>query len=235
MTILLHGFWGQPSDWNDVIQKLPLGAPIHAPDLYAPGELSPHYPLKDWAQNFWRWADEMFPGQKLQIVGYSMGARLAVTAVTANPEQVDRALFLSGNPIVPKSDQPERETWENEWVQKFLKEDWPALETAWQDQTVFAGAPELPRRKTPEMREVVGLSLKQWSPCSHPFTFEQVKALSSRMEWAFGALDQKYVELAKSLQELPVQGQITIIPQARHRLITEAADFISAWIEKGSS
>ena len=54
------------------------------------------------------------------------------------------------------------------------------------------------------------------------------------MEWAFGALDQKYLKVVKSLQELPVQGQISIIPQAGHRLLVEAADFVSQWIEKGS-
>jgi pimeloyl-ACP methyl ester carboxylesterase len=230
MTVLFHGFWGQPSDWNTVIQKLPLGAQVYAPDLYAAGELSPHYPLKDWTGNFWRWADEMFPDQKLQICGYSMGARLAVAAVTAQPERVERALFLSGNPCTPDED---RAAWEDQWSAKFLSADWSALEATWQDQAVFQNTAELPRRKTPAMREILGLSLKQWSPCRHPFSSDQVKGLSSRMEWAFGALDQKYLGVAKSLQELPVQGQITIVPQAGHRLITEAADFVGRWIEKG--
>jgi hypothetical protein len=53
------------------------------------------------------------------------------------------------------------------------------------------------------------------------------------VEWAFGALDQKYVEFAKTLQALPVQGQITVIPNAGHRLTTDASDFIADWIQRG--
>lgn len=230
MTILLHGFWGQPSDWNGVIQKLPLGREVFTPDLYAAGELSPRFPLRDWSENFWRWVDESFPEEQIELIGYSMGARLAVAAAVKHPERVKRALFLSGNPIVPP--EPEREAWEKEWAEKFLKKEWAELEEAWQDQGVFANTPALPRRKTPEMREILGLSLARWSPRLHPFSGDQVKSLPECMDYAFGALDQKYVAVAKSLQELGVKGQISVIPNVGHRLIVEAADFVADWIEK---
>jgi 2-succinyl-6-hydroxy-2,4-cyclohexadiene-1-carboxylate synthase len=233
MTVLLHGFWGQPADWNEVLRHLPLGVQVHAPDLHADGELSPRFPLRDWAQNFWRWADENFGENKIQLGGYSMGARLAVTAAIARPERIGRALFLSGNPIFPAENAADREAWEKEWMRNFLNKDWPVLETTWQDQAVFAGTQVLARRKTPAMREILGLCLSQWSPRLHPFSRQEVAQLNKRSEWAFGALDQNYLTVAKSLQELPVQGQISIIPNAGHRLITEAADFVSAWIQRG--
>lgn len=231
MTVLLHGFWGQPSDWNAVIQKLPLGREVFAPDLYAAGELSPRFPLKDWTENFWRWVDEKFQEQQIELIGYSMGARLAMAAAAKHSERVKRALFLSGNPIVPAG--TEREIWEREWSEKFRGQDWIELEEAWQDQGVFANTPALPRRKTQEMREVLGLSLERWSPRQHPFSCAEIKSLPAGMDYAFGALDQKYVGVAKSLQELGVQGQISVIPNAGHRLIVEAADFVVDWIEKG--
>jgi pimeloyl-ACP methyl ester carboxylesterase len=227
MTILLHGFWGQPSDWNAVIQRLPLGQPVVAPDLYAAGELGPRFPLRDWGQNFWRWIDETFGDDAIQLVGYSMGARLAVTAAMIQPQRVKRALFLSGNPLKPG---PEREAWEDEWSEKFLRLEWPILEAMWQDQDVFGKTTGLARRKTPEMREILGLSLRHWSPRLHPFSAAEVAALPAAMEWAFGASDQKYLEVAKSLQELAVKGQISIIPQAGHRLLVDGADFVSQWI-----
>jgi 2-succinyl-6-hydroxy-2,4-cyclohexadiene-1-carboxylate synthase len=234
MTILLHGFWGQPADWNTVLQNLPLGLPVHAPDLHAAGELSPHFPLKDWAQNFWRWVDESFGREKIQLVGYSMGARLAVTAAVAHPERVERALFLSGNPIFAAEHAADRAVWEKQWSENFLTKEWLVLESTWQEQAVFSGAPALERRKSPELREVLGLCLSHWSPRQHPFSRHEVAQLSNRMDWAFGASDQKYLAVAKSLQELPVRGQISIIPNAGHRLIVEGADFVSAWIQKGT-
>lgn len=230
MTILLHGFWNSPRDWNQVLQKLPLGEAVLAPDLYAPGDLSPVHEIGKWAENFWRWVALECGDEPVQLVGYSMGARLAVAAANLHPERVSRALFLSGNPLFPANEFAAREMMEKDFSTKFLTEDWAALETAWEDQAVFQATEKLVRRKTPEMREVLGLSLTRWSPRLHPFTFEDVQSLPSRMEWAFGALDQKYLEIAKSLQELPVQGQIFIVPEAGHRLIVEAAGWISDWI-----
>lgn len=230
MTILLHGFWGQPRDWNTVLQRLPLGETVLTPDLYDVVGLAPVHTLEKWTENFWRWVDEHCGQEPLQLVGYSMGARLAVTAVMKHPERVKRALFLSGNPLLEESEHASREIMEQEWTKKFLTLEWAELESAWQEQAIFGSSPSIERRKSPEMRELLGLSLTRWSPRLHPFTAEDVKSLSNRMEWAFGALDQKYCDIAKSLQELPVQGQITLVAGCGHRLAIEAADFVCDWI-----
>ena len=235
MTILLHGFWGQPRDWNKVLSALPLTEAVMAPDLYAPGELSPVHNFKTWTENFWKWVNTVHGDSPVQLVGYSMGARLAISAAVARPERVGRALFLSGNPILDPAEFAAREKWEGEWLAKFLSLSWEELEATWENQGVFSSASQhLERRKTPEMRELLGLSQLGWSPRLHPFTAADVRSLPRRMEWAFGALDQKYLNIAKSLQELPVQGQINIVPGAGHRLIVEASEWISAWIARKS-
>lgn len=232
MTVFLHGFWGQPSDWNSVLAKLPLGMPVLIPDLYASGELSPTYELKKWSENFWSWVDHYHGESPVQLVGYSMGARLAVAAAVRNPARVSRALFLSGNPSLASEEFAARESMEQDWAGKFLKQNWNEIERAWDDQPVFTNAQKLERRKSPEMRETLGLSLTRWSPRLHPFTRDDLKSLPSRMEWAFGALDQKYLEVAKSLQELPVQGQITLVDGCGHRLLVEGAEFVSSWLKR---
>lgn len=233
MTILLHGFWGQPADWKRVLELLKLGCPVLVPDLYEPGPLSPETSLADWPGVFWKWVEQQWGASPVQIVGYSMGARLAVSAAQYEPERVSRALFLSGNPILKHTDYAERLAWENEWRKKFLCEDWAELEKMWHEQPIMSGSALAQRRMTSIMREALALSLEVWSPRHHPFTEEDVGELPSTCEWAFGALDQKYVKIAKGLQELPVRGQISLIPKADHRLITTAAEFIADWTQKG--
>ena len=80
---------------------------------------------------------------------------------------------------------------------------------------------------------MLGLSLKNWSPTRHSFGEAQVKELPEQVEWAFGALDQKYSQIAKQLQGLPVKGQIEIVPNAGHRLLAEAPKFVSQWVSRG--
>lgn len=232
MTVFLHGFWGQSKDWNAVLHKLPLGERVWVPDLYEPGPLSPANPLGKWTKNFLNLLQEPAGAEPVQLIGYSMGARLALHAFVQAPEKFSRVLLLSGAPFIPAEARAGREAWEKEWARKFLNEDWAALEQAWQEQPVLNSSAPAERRQSPALREMLGLSLTNWSPRLHSFGPDDVKNLPAHVEWAFGALDQKYANLAKTLQDLPVQGQITLIPNAGHRLTTEADDFIRTWIEK---
>jgi 2-succinyl-6-hydroxy-2,4-cyclohexadiene-1-carboxylate synthase len=231
MTVLLHGFWGRPQDWNEVLRGLPLNVEVHAPDLYEDPVLSPGIELKDWVKHFVNWCESRGAGAPVDLVGYSMGGRLALQALLQHPRLFRRALILSANPEIPRQEHKDREAWENQWAEKFQTQPWIELESAWQEQSVFTGSRGVARRRKDELREKLAQSLINWSPRRHLAGLEEVKALSPAVEWAFGALDQKYVEVAKTLASLPVQGQINIIPNAGHRLFTDAADFIVRWIE----
>lgn len=233
MTILLHGFWGQPADWSPVFQKLPLTESVLAPDLYEPGPLDPRHPVRQWTQNFLNFLDKDVGAAPVQIVGYSMGARLALNAVMAKPERFSRALLLSGAPVLPEG--ADRSEFEAQWTEKFLSQPWEECESAWEELAIFKGSERPPRRRSEPLREMLGLSLSNWSPSRHPFGWSEVKALPSRVEWAYGALDQKYMEMAKTLRDVGVQGQITIIPNAGHRLTSDASDFIAQWISRSTN
>jgi len=235
MTILLHGFWGQPQDWNEVLAKLSLGCEVLTPDLYEPGPLSPQHELTAWTQNFLSWLDHHAGTEALDLVGYSMGARLALNAAVANPARFRRVLLLSAAAQCPEEALSGRAEWEKNWAEKFRTQPWRELEAAWQDQPVFKASGQVPRRCSEALRESLALSLENWSVRRHPFGWEHVCRLKPSVEWAFGALDQKYLEVAKTLQDLPVQGQINIIPNAGHRLLTDAADFVAHWIEQPPS
>jgi len=229
MTVLLHGFWGQPQDWNQVLAKIPLGQEVMVPDLYEEGPLSPQHDLTAWTKNFHGWLDHHTAGL-VDLVGYSMGARLALNAVIARPEKFRRVLLMSGAAFIAAEDKQARAVWEELWKERFESQPWAELNSAWQEQSVFTGSESSPRRHSEALRESLALSLTHWSVTKHPFEKEHVRRLSSRVEWVFGALDQKYLEMAKTLQELPVQGQIHIIPNAGHRLIVDAANFAADWI-----
>ncbi|MGE4132127.1 MAG: alpha/beta fold hydrolase [Bdellovibrionales bacterium] len=229
-TILIHGFWGQPADWNHVLHKLPLGEVVWAPDLYEAGPLAPHHSMAEWISHFWQEVDERMGSSSVQAVGYSMGGRLLAEAIHQRPDRLTRALLLSARPArVPRE---ERSTFDLEWRDRFLEEDWETLEKAWQDQSVFMGSQSVPRRRSPILREMLGQSLVHWSPTGHQLEWDELQDLPDSVDWAFGALDQKYVEVAKGLQKQPVRGQITLLENAGHRIPSDRADWVSDWIQK---
>lgn len=227
LTVLIHGFWGAPADWTPVLKTLPLNVDVWTPDLYEPGPLAPHHTLEQWRDHLLEELRDRAGGEPVQAVGYSMGGRLLTAALVNSPELFKRALVLSANPLPPVAD---RETFELNWRQRFLNEPWDTLEKEWNGQDIFVRSQAPNRRQGVVLREMLGQSLINWSSRFHSYSAKDVKSLPGTVEWAFGASDQKYLEVAKDLAKLPVQGQISIIENAGHRLPLDASRWIADWI-----
>jgi len=229
MTVFLHGFWGSPRDWAPIAERVPLQQQLWIPDLYVDEGLTPEHDLHKWTTHFLHELNARTL-EPAQLVGYSMGGRLALQALHKAPERFSRALILSANPYLEVAEHSARAKWEQGWSHRFANEPWEQLETAWQEQEIFRGSSRQPHRQSESLRALLGLSLERWSVRHHLFTREDVRTLPKYVDWAFGALDQKYLGIAKSLQELPIQGQIAIVPQCGHRLLFEATDYVANWL-----
>lgn len=230
LTVLVHGFWGSPADWNDVLKNLPLGEEVWIPNLFEPGSLAPHHTLEEWVDHFHEELNDRTHGGPVQLIGYSMGGRLVSETLIKCPMKNLRALILSANPMeLTEQEKLDRKTWENSWRQRFLNEEWSTLEAAWNDQDIFRNQKSAPRPQSTRMREMLGQALIHWSPRHHGPS-ERLKAMSAATTWAFGALDQKYVKVAKDLAKLPVEGQINVLENAGHRIPLERPDWIRDWI-----
>ncbi len=82
----IHGFMGDPSDWNDIracFKDYEICTPLIRP-------------AADWNDSIQQLADEL--PERSVIVGYSMGARLALGIALTRPELCDGLMFVSGNP-----------------------------------------------------------------------------------------------------------------------------------------
>lgn len=232
--VLLHGFWGQPSDWNAVLRRLPLSAQVLTPDLYEDGPLSPKHSFKLWSDNLVRWIDKNVGDGPVALTGYSMGARLALHAAALHPHRFERVLLLSARPYLAEAEKPARRNWEQNWAEKFMIQPWSELENGWEANEVFAGSKALTRRRGDEAsREMLALSLTRWSVCDHLVNESAVLELGPQVHYAYGTLDQKYEPVMKALQQVPVKGQIIQISGAGHRLPIDGADSVAHWIEHG--
>ena len=231
-TILLHGFWGAPADWNQTLAQLPLGAPTWCPDLYRDEGLGPDVEPLKWADRFvHRVRAEV--GERAQLVAYSMGGRLALHALLRVPGLFTRTLILSAAAVPEVTGA--RGAWERDWARRFREEPWDALERDWAKEAVIATSPAGPRRHDDALREGLAQSLETWSPTKHAFGAKELIETTAHVDYAFGAEDQKYRDQAKQLRALPVRGQITIIPKAGHRLPQDAPEFIARWIGETES
>ena len=84
--VFIHGFLGSPSDWDFARNGL-FQYDTHALEI----------PLaENWSAGLLLLGEMIEPGTV--VVGYSMGARLALGYALSCPERVKGIVFVSGNP-----------------------------------------------------------------------------------------------------------------------------------------
>jgi 2-succinyl-6-hydroxy-2,4-cyclohexadiene-1-carboxylate synthase len=202
MMIALPGFLGLPSDFSC---------------LSLTGTKISPAPLEQWAKSF----NETLTTKNNILIGYSMGARLAMHALIQNPALYKKAIFISGHPGL-KEGHAARLIHDSRWADRFLTEEWRSLLFAWNNQTTF-GSHFLHRKEEDFKREELADQLRL-------FSLGHQKDLSKILNdlptyWIVGALDTKFIEATQH------QKNRHVIPDASHRLLWEAQEQLKKTIE----
>jgi 2-succinyl-6-hydroxy-2,4-cyclohexadiene-1-carboxylate synthase len=230
--VLLHGFWGSPSDFA-AIEPLLNADRVWTPNLFEPGPLDSSHSLEVWTRNFAREMKDRFGDEPAQIVGYSQGARLALHAIIQNPNPFSRAWLLSAHPgQLSEEERAQRFEWIRVWKKKFLEQEWASLAKDWDRQEVFSGSsgPASPRPQP--SRRLLAQALENWSLLQHRFGWEDLRSLSTPVTWVFGALDQKFLAVKERLQVQNVQGRFWVVERAGHRLLQDAPEALALQINE---
>lgn len=130
--VLLHGFAGDPASWDDIA--------IDADRIALPGHLGGGPVAADWAANLAALAARVGPCDA--VVGYSLGARVALGLVIAG--HAPRAVLISANPGIADADRAARRTGDAAWAQLARSRGIEPFLSAWQAQPLFASQQRAP-------------------------------------------------------------------------------------------
>jgi len=187
----LHGFLGRGADW-DFLRNA--GFDIRAPSLFGGDSL-------DFVQ----------PAAEDTLLGYSMGARLAMQILAQR--RVARAVLVSCGMATPE---PGRRELDETWARRFESEPWPSLMEAWNSQAVFVGRKNpLERNESDFDRRALAAALRDWSPAG---LHMDIRAIGVPTLWIAGEADAKYSEAARRASERVPNAQLWICPDAAHRV-----------------
>ena len=188
VLICLHGFLGRGSDW-DFLRAA--GYEIQAPSLFAGDSI-----------------DSVRPSANDILVGYSMGARLALQLLKSH--RVRKAVLISTGVAPPE---PGRKELDETWARRFESDEpWDSILDAWNRQSVFAGrANPLTRNEADYDRKRLAAALRE--PRSVDLEGIPVPTL-----WIAGADDVKYREAARRASAQLTNAQLWICPGAAHRV-----------------
>ncbi|MCB0350048.1 MAG: alpha/beta fold hydrolase [Bdellovibrionales bacterium] len=220
--VCLHGFLGKPSDWQPVVEAFHRMAPdvqIDVVDIFSTKQNLKFKTMADWAKKFNDDQKSKHVERNI-LVGYSMGGRLALQAAIDKPGLWDEVILISSHPgLIDHDVKAKRLASDKEWADKFLNISWSDVVSLWNDQPVFAGSEEPERKEGDFNKELVAMSLVNWSLATQEFLGEEIRQLSPKLHWYAGEKDLKYRELFQALQSDGFITDFHIIRGAGHRVI----------------
>ena len=219
----LHGFTQTGHTWLPVLEVL--GTAVSATLIDAPGHaesLDGKQSLVDTATEI---AELMPPGI---LVGYSMGARLALHVALQTPNKVTTLVLISGTAgIDSEVERSTRRDSDALLASRIIEIGVPAFVDEWLALPMFAGLSEQTANIPERLRNTAqGLadSLMYAGTGSQTPLWESLSQLTMPVILIAGERDEKFVSLAKRMHALIPHSVLHVVPEAGHTVHLEQAE-----------
>lgn len=216
--LLLHGFTGNRTAFDHLRPWLSGAVKAVAVDL--PGHGETPLPKKKGRDGFLETIDalvelvEKLGVSSVDVLGYSMGARLALGAALHRPDRFGRLIMESGSPgLRRRMERAERRETDGRLVSLLRTQGVDAFMERWESQPMFESLKQLPpeqsealraRRKSCSAEGLVG-ALECLGLGFQPSYWQELHRQRLPTLLLTGALDEKFSEIARKMAtELPV-------------------------------
>jgi 2-succinyl-6-hydroxy-2,4-cyclohexadiene-1-carboxylate synthase len=212
----LHGLLGGQTDWRLLAESLMSHYQIESYDLLAE-ELS--VGLDSWGKAFNAHAKLALDAQNL-LVGYSLGGRLALHALCAEPDLWTGAVIVSAHPgLSDDASKNGRLLSDEAWAARFENEPWSQWIGDWNSQPVFRHDP--PHHEVPLAAEKCRLyarALRRWSLGAQHDLLPELARVETPVLWVVGEKDEGFLKIGEKVRFKHPLSRVVIIEGAGHRL-----------------
>jgi 2-succinyl-6-hydroxy-2,4-cyclohexadiene-1-carboxylate synthase len=227
--VFIHGFLGQPGDWQPVMKALGKGVTsFHFVDLnkdFKTSELN----FQNWPDAFIRWTRHQNITTPMCLVGYSLGGRLLGPLLEKGFAQ--KAVFMSSQFGFADNDfegRSQRRLFNQMWAQRFLEEPWESVTASWNQQDIFKNSLSEPHRAQEHFSRqtlaalLTGFSLSEQKDYSFLWQRKELKLL-----YLAGENDPKYKAQAEQIQSSSAHSFATIIKNSGHRVLLDQPQLVA--------
>ena len=224
--LLLHGFTGTRQAWNHLRPSLGPRFAVVAPDLPGHGEspCDPDITFEATLSSLLRLLDAL-GSERIDVAGYSLGARVALGLALRAPDRVRRLVLESGSPgLRRRRDRLDRRRSDGELAAAIERDGVEAFVDRWEALPLFDGLRALPapllaslrERRRSHRPEALAGSLRALSLGAQPNYWSRLWNLRTPTLLLTGARDSKFTATARAMAaELPlVWGHV--FPGAGH-------------------
>jgi 2-succinyl-6-hydroxy-2,4-cyclohexadiene-1-carboxylate synthase len=239
--LALHGFTGSPHSWD----FLPADPTVRrfVPALVGHLGSNAGSEIDDFESEVDRLARIAAEATSLHLVGYSLGARLALGLALRHPARVSRLTLISAHPGLESAiERAQRRDADERWCELLLSRGLSAFVDAWQAQPLWASQARLDRVKLDQKRserlshDPAGLarSLRATGLAQMPNYRDALTQLRMPVTVLAGSLDTKFRALAQQMVRALPQAELTVVEGAGHDLLLERPELITDVIRRGN-
>lgn len=218
----LHGAVGAAADWHGFRADWEAwGLDVHAVDLWRFLDCCPRS-LADTASALNAEAAAA-PGRKI-LLGYSMGARLALHALLAENSPWQAAIIIAAHPgLETEGERSERRKRDADWSVKCHQGDWARFLEEWQAQSIFqlsTGSTQGLCDRTPLRlrKKEIARSFMEWSLGAQESLWPRLGKIQVPVCWLTGEWDERFGDLAQRACELMPHAEHHVVTSAGHRV-----------------
>jgi len=231
---ILHGFTGSAETWESLRLDFEREHRVIAVDLPGHGHSSSpadpqRYSLRRFADDLLRVMDALGVGHTV-LLGYSMGGRAALHFAVSHPDRVTGLILESTSPGIIDPGLRESRSRADEELALFIERNGiPAFVDRWESLPLWESQWRMPASARISLRAQrlgntsSGLagSLRGAGPAVDPLSKTDLAAIEAPTLLIAGALDTKYVEIARELARDIHNSRTVIIPDAGHAIHVE--------------
>lgn len=242
-VIFLHGFTGDATDWQFILDKLPEKFFPVAIDLIGHGKTSSpanqnHYSCSSIVRQLNSLFNQL-NFNKVILVGYSMGGRAALSYALTYPDELIAAVLESSTAgIEDFCSKKERVEIDFLLAEKIKNEGVESFINFWFDTPLFESLKNLPDyeiiKKNRIKNNVTGLanSLTSFSTGIMNSYWDKISSLTFPILLISGELDLKYGEINSKMKSKFQDAQHASVPQCGHNVhLEKPEDFTKLVLE----
>ena len=236
-VLLLHGFLGCKDDWHTVASRLQSGRRVAVFDL--PG----HGPAADAREDADCSMDsachridavlEALESTSGHLVGYSMGARIALYFAVTRPGSIASLVLESGSSGIEDDSERARRKLDDEKQAAALVQDGigPFVD-AWEKQPLFASQRQIDPKVFADQRArrlsgdagALARSLRHAGTGSQHWLGGHLEKITAPVLLVAGSLDEKFVAIARNMKDRLPHAHLAVVDGAGHNVHLEKPD-----------
>ena len=232
VILFLHGFLGSRGDWIDLVKPfsddyrcLLVDLPGHGENRSLPEN---DYTIQGCTQALLHLFDKL-DIDRANILGYSMGGRLALYFAVTYPDRCHRVILESSSPgLKTKLERDERVGNDEELAAKLELEGLDVFLKEWYDKPIFATLKEHPgklSRLLEQRRQSdpagLALSLRIMGTGKQQSLWDRLNEINLPLLLLAGEQDIKFSGIASAMADLCPTAEVCIIANAGHNVHIE--------------